>query len=253
MTRRPRMLVIGNSHIQMVRAAQEVAGDRGYDFESHWLKSRRHGEMTLAEAEARIATLGEGDLLVLARLGAQHNLLGLLEHERPYRVFDPVAAPEPGAASKPPIPVAVLRAEFAALCARDTVMDSLCAIRPCRIVHFGPPPPKRQLDRPFKFREVDGQMIRFAFNDPLTRLALWRIEAEAVAAHLSALGVENCPVPAEAVDAQGFLDARYGAGDATHANAGYGALLLDRFESILSPSVPRPARPRPATARPKED
>lgn len=214
-SRRPTMLVIGNSHVQMVRSAQ---------------------------AEARIATLRDGDLLVLTRLGAQHNVLGLFEHSRPYRVLDPAMTSHSGG-SKAPIPVSALRAEFADLCARDNVMKRLCARRPCRIVHYGAPPPKPQFDKSYKMREIDGQQVRFEFNDPATRLALWKLETEAVSAHVAKMGIEDCPVPPQALDDRGFLAKSFFARDITHANEAYGRLLLECFESLLQPLDTDPACP----------
>lgn len=235
---KPRILLIGTSHIQMVRAAhagRDRPAGRDYTFESHWLRTKRHGETSVEDAIALIGELGPRDLLVLNRLGTLHNIVGLFEHDTPYVVFDPETGDRPGDDAKdaPPIPVNALRKHFAEQILDDNTMTALARGAPATAMHFGAPPPKRRFAKEGKFRDGPDGLVRMAFNDAATRLALWRIEHAAGVGRLAELGIRDCPVPAVCVDGAGHLDPAFGADDATHANAAYGALLLDRFELAL--------------------
>jgi len=105
----------------------------------------------------------------------------------------------------------------------------------CRVVHMMAPPPKRELGRERKkFVSPDGEVTFRQFGSPWTRLAIWRMEAEIVASHLEQFGIESCPLPERVHDPDGFLLPEFSAVDVTHANAAYGALVLEQLEAMMA-------------------
>lgn len=89
------------------------------------------------------------------------------------------------------------------------------------------------MPRPSKTVGVPGQgAIERWYNDPRIRLAIWIIEMEEVSNLLGRLDIAVLPVPAEAIDADGFLLPDFSANDATHANAAYSELVLRQIERL---------------------
>ena len=74
-----------------------------------------------------------------------------------------------------------------------------------------------------------------------SRLKLWLMETRATARWAASEDLNFVPAPAEAFDENGFLHPQFYS-DATHANAGYGALVIDQISAIAEEALEAPAR-----------
>lgn len=227
-----RILLIGNSHVEMIsEALAEEGGDPNITV--RWLKTKRYGDTSREEAEREIASLGSGDLLVLTRLGTMSSIMGLFEHPQPYSLFDPEQHLLHAPSDRDILPISLLRSHLRSKMTCDEILSPWSENAPCPTLHYLAPPPKRTMKRAGKMRATEEGKVFMAFNDPWNRLAFWKAEADVAAAYLADVGIEACPVPEGTMDEDGFLKEPYHANDAQHANAAYGALLLEQFRTRL--------------------
>jgi hypothetical protein len=63
------------------------------------------------------------------------------------------------------------------------------------------------------------------------RYKLWRLHSQIMRGHAEEAGIRFVAHPREAVDEEGFLRDEL-CGNATHANAAYGALILEQMRSL---------------------
>jgi hypothetical protein len=87
-------------------------------------------------------------------------------------------------------------------------------------------------DEPF-FAEVANSLQvdldSLAISSDLIRLELWKLVSEMLETRAKYLGVGFLPPPDEAVDSHGMLLEKYSGLDVSHANAEYGALLIEKI------------------------
>jgi hypothetical protein len=78
----------------------------------------------------------------------------------------------------------------------------------------------------------------FGVEKAESRLKLWLLEERLMAEWADSLGMRFLPAPRAAFDDRGFLKEIYYDDDVTHANSGYGALVLRQIAEIFE-SHPR--------------
>ncbi|WP_256099685.1 glycosyltransferase family 2 protein [Mycobacterium gordonae] len=136
----------------------------------------------------------------------------------------------------------------------DVLTRMLDAGGPTPIV-LGTPPPKGDEEAILRGLRSDSAITEQASKLGLDleqslapahlRLKLWFLLQQMMSESAERLGVEFWPVSASAMTKEGYLRPEYWAADVTHANAAYGALMLDDYErrlSALRPTVEPPAR-----------
>lgn len=230
---KPKLLVLGNSHTRMlVKALPQLKGKVELPFEAeiHWIKTNPDsalGTMMYEDAKALASKLSPDNVLLVSLLGTIHSVVGLIEHDIPYCVGTGNRQPPPGT-QRQLIPQRVGEAWFKRQIEREVLASSLIKASKARCYHMMAPPPKptippKSRPRP-RYRAEEGK--QYAFADPGIRLALWKIEAPIVEAHLRAAGAAALPVPAGTTDSDGFLLPEFWDVDVTHANETYGALIL---------------------------
>lgn len=234
-----RLLVIGNSHTQMISgalAARSKESALSVDIEVCWLLSKgkgNFGDTSREDAQAKVAALKPTDLLAVSFLGTLHNLIGLFEHPIPYAILDP----RNDGGMRPPaagiIPYNAMRDLFDEFTEDDLQVRKFAGQAVCPVVHFFPPPPKERFAKPRKYKVIDGKAVEFRFAGALARLNLWKLETLAVERYLQRAGVAHYLYPPGTVDHDGFLRPEYHASDATHANAAYGELLIADLQRML--------------------
>ena len=132
------VLVLGNSHsVALKEAAPFPEG-----FVVHWLRTKEGqttGDVDIADALALAEALEPRDCLVFMRLGVQHNILGLLNHDLPFSLVGTMG--ESGGAEM--IPEGVMRAHLRECATSDRLLKRFAGQVRCRIVHVMPPPPKK--------------------------------------------------------------------------------------------------------------
>lgn len=111
------------------------------------------------------------------------------------------------------------------------------SVAPVRLLQVLPPPPVRDLSAlpPRAISHMAGFLNGYPVSPAHFRLKVWRACARAMQQVCADLGVECLAVPADAMDADGFLRTEL-ISDALHGNARWGELLLDQIMTHLSPT-----------------
>lgn len=236
------ILVVGQSHVAAIRAAaklrREADPDRPRTRVIHTLEPRYAPEFDGEGFSATLATTIRDQIerhrpLVASAMGGNvHNALSLLAHPRP---FDFLLSGEPSLPVDPdaePIAETLVTAALQAARATDRRRLALLAEIAGPFVHLESPPPvadtawvATQADS--YFRGKGGEVPTIA--PAALRHRIWRLHSRIVRAEVAALGGRFLPVPPEALDAGGFLDAAFAA-DATHGNAAYGEAVIASLE-----------------------
>jgi hypothetical protein len=174
------------------------------------------------------------ELIVSLIGGNKHNILGLLNHPRP---FDFVLPDEPDLPFTPgaeSVPV-----ELVADSLRKRAANELALLRTIRrvtkvpMVHMESPTPNPSVDHirrhPGVFRDrIDALGIAPAH----LRYKLWRLHSSMVRAECADAGIKFVPAPPEALDERSMLREAAWADDPTHGSAWYGALVLKQIAAI---------------------
>jgi hypothetical protein len=186
------------------------------------------GEATIALRPDLAARVRPGRLVLSLIGGSAHTVLGMVEHPRPFDFVLP---------SEPDLPIDERRELVPAEAVRATLAEMalpFLANLPCvldvatgPVIQLEPPPPVADEARiaphvPWGFFPGQPRVIAPKW----LRYKLWRLHSEVIAAACAQYGIGYRRVPAQAKDADGFLDPRYDH-DGAHANAAYGALVLE--------------------------
>lgn len=166
--------------------------------------------------------------------GNEYHFLGLVNHPRRFD-FVLADAPElpliPGAEI---VPARLMRERMhrATEMARY-ILAGLRAATPLPIWHLQSPPPVPDADHIRQHPSVFGDAIaEHGVAPPALRWKLWRLQSETYRTACAEMGIGFVPVPEAALDADGFLRREGWNLDPTHANAWYGAHVLDQVEAL---------------------
>ncbi len=244
---RKKILVVGDSHTRALAKAHEARAARelkseGLEFDINWLRNAdgSRGDLEMADALERAASLQANDMFVISILGTLHNVFGLLEHEKPFDLFSRGDETLSLAEGRVVVPENALWDMLKSNSERNKRIVDLRDKASCPAYHLATPPPKEDsgfiMARAARYHE--RLVAEAGVNLASTRLKLWKLEMR-VLAHLCAeWTVQLVLPPAEAQTPEGFLRPEYYANDATHANAGYGELVLRQLEAVAEAKSP---------------
>ena len=235
-------VVIGRSHSAAIAEAlatvrQSVTGvtvHRLHDENRPYLQNT----ITPEEAVDMVAALPPGTRVFLSTLGTYHNILGLLRSGPTFDVLlDGEERPDPAAEVQ--IPSRALEVAFQQHLKTSAFIRKIRSASHSKVVLLSTPPPKQcndfLLDR---FLEQKKQLYRgrsveeIGIERPESRLKLWQMETRALERWAPTQRLKFLAAPPEAFDENGFLKPRFYS-DATHANAEYGALVVDQICRIV--------------------
>jgi hypothetical protein len=234
-----RAVVLGHSHTNAI--AQAAIEQRRQDISVHRLHAKDRSEEALSTGEAveLVSSLGPDSCVFLAVLGAYHNVLGLL---RAGQDFDFLVhgsdIPDPNAQVR--VPHRAIVSAFAEQFARQDKIENLIAAAKCPVHLLSAPPPKRSND--FILQRFMGQkkqvyrgrsVKEVGIERAESRLKLWLLEERLMADWARSRGMQFLPPPPAAFDDSGFLREDCYSEDVTHANARYGALVIDQITAII--------------------
>lgn len=172
--------------------------------------------------------VGRGRRVLSAIGGSAHTVLGTVEHPRP---FDFVLPADPELAvdeAREIVPAAAVRAKLAEIAAPYfATLPALLAAASGPVLQLEPPPPvadEARIAAHVPWNMYPGQPRKIA--PKWLRYKLWLLHGEVIRATCERLGIGYMPAPQAARDAEGFLAAQYDL-DGAHANAAYGALVLE--------------------------
>jgi hypothetical protein len=233
------ILAVGTSHLAAVEGAARRNGAAPRVAFAQLRDARYRGALVRADDGTpglswRLAEdLAERsrELIVSLIGGNKHNILGLLNHPRP---FDFVLPDEPDLPFTPGaecVPFELVAESLAKRAANE--LDLLRTIRSAtkvRMVHMESPPPNPSVEHIRRHPGVFKDRIDELGVAPAhLRYKLWRVHSSVVRAACAAAGIGFVPAPREAMDAQSMLCEAAWADDPTHGSAWYGALVLKQI------------------------
>lgn len=244
-----KVLVVGDSHTQALAKAHQARAGRSPQsgdvrFDINWLAkpNKSRGDLPLADAFERAASLQPDDVMVISIAGALHNGLGLLQHQKPFDFFTGGDETMTLAEGCVVVPEKVLWDVIEVMTEPNKKIAGLRARARCRVYHLATPPPKEDgafiLAQAGRYR--DRLVAEAGVNRAATRLKLWKLEMRVLAHLCGEWTIRLLLPPAEAQTTEGFLKPEYYANDATHANAGYGELVLRQLEAVAGATSPIP-------------
>jgi hypothetical protein len=234
-------VVIGQSHVAAIEQTLPAHGAANVGIVIHRIRtSAQSDENTITDAQAiPLAAQVPPDVpIFLSLLGTYHNYLGLLRSGVEFDFFtEPSDTPDPDAIER--IPHRAIATIFEQHLNSYALVDKLVAIARAPLFLLSPPPPKQRSDFMLDRLLQRNKKIKYGKSvDELgiersqSRLKLWKLETALTARWGEGKGVGFVPAPSECFNADGFLARKYYFDDATHANAGYGALVLGQMLSI---------------------
>lgn len=238
-----RAVVIGQSHCNAI--AEALAGDPGND---PGITVYRIGDpdfgpdgepFTFGTGIPMVAALPPGTPVFLSMLGGYHNILALLESGQRFDFLldrEDMAEPLPTAR----VPNRAIASAFEEAFGETTKIHKMKSVSNAPIHILSTPPPKQSNE--FIMSRLLAQkkkvyrgrsFLEFGVERPEIRLKLWRLEAMLLASWAERGRLHFIPAPAGAFNRNGFLSERF-YDDATHANAQYGALVVEQIKAILA-------------------
>jgi hypothetical protein len=255
------MFLIGHSHLSCVADAALSRGQT-LDFVNLWVFGRFGPPVSYADGAAQlnphIAARLNGPVFSLLG-GSAHDVLGLVQHPRPFDIVLPEAPDLPLAENCDILPSQALRLVMEGFM-RETLdlLRLLAKTSPAPVFHIESPPPfadsaklsevlSELLEKPASaaFIHPGAQPApgaagdRYAVSDRHLRYKLWRLNSQMFREACEASGATFVPHPPQSVDAEGYLKPELFA-FAGHANETYGAMVLDQI-NILAAGASAPA------------
>ena len=237
-------VILGHSHCNAIAAGLLQKVERWSGISVYRLEDKRAKDRSIAIPAAikLIGDLPPDAHVFLAILGAYHNILGLLRSGDAFDVIMGAAAiPDPEAMAL--VPQRAMLHALGEQFALSGKLRNLIAAARGPVFLISSPPPKRSneyiLDRFMRQKKqiYRGKSVRqFGIERPELRLKLWLLETRLMADWADSFGAQFLPAPTAALDPDGFLSEAYYGDDVTHANAAYGALVLDQVAAIVSGS-----------------
>lgn len=240
-----KVLIVGDSHVYAIKAAVEKTADRHPAFEFVALRlsteknGQRIGDIDLAELLTGAAELRPNDALVTTLRGNQYNTMGLMRHPRPFDIKVPGFADLPDESYEELIPCATAAAHMADSLRRGygKHLARLRKVSSAPVLCLCVPSPKEDEEHIMNGAEAyfrDAGIADIGVSPAPLRLKLWELQRRALEDFCSELNITFLANPPGTRDVIGYLDRSYYANDATHANAGYGALVLDQLTNVLT-------------------
>jgi len=217
---------IGHSHVAALAKTLDPDLDcmNFWDTGDPWV--RRDGATCLRDDLAE--RIGRGRLVLSLVGGSAHNVLGAVEHPRPFDFILPAQPDLPVDESRDIVPADAVREKLVEMAAQylDTI-PALTRAATAPVVQLEPPPPVADPDL------VASRMAWFFYpGQPRIiapkwlRYKVWRLHCEVIAAACARHGVGLARAPAACMDADGFLHPDFNE-DGAHANGAYGQLVLE--------------------------
>ena len=242
-----RALVIGESHSNAIAQAIATLAPDYDDIVVHRLASRRESNEHAATSEAAVKLVSEqppGIPVFLALLGTYHNIVGLIRSGPEFDFMLDENDVPPAGADCVRLPYQAIAGLFTDHLAKAGSIRRLRDAARSSVYVLSSPPPKhsnefmtqkfmRKQNRAYRGRDV----MQAGIARPDIRVKLWRLEARLLELWAVSEGMQFIPAPVASFNEDGFLSRKYYFEDATHANARYGALVLDQIAEITAHSI----------------
>ena len=224
------ILVIGDSHTNAVKMAIDELNT--YDIEViNLLKAR---DKHLIDGFISMNQLNCNAIHVFSMIGGNfHNAFGLIEHPIKFDFFSPEDH-KIDFSDRRYVPYNMIYSYFLQRLSADIKrINKLAEMFAVKVSHICPPPPIPDEQQILSNPEVFSDKLALGITPQRLRIKFYEIEKDVISKQCAKLGVNFIDVPAEAKDPMGFLVRDYWRG-ATHANAAYGALIIQQLRDCLS-------------------
>jgi hypothetical protein len=230
------VLIVGHSHI---RALLGGARALGLPWTALHLAVQRHGyshatRKFTAEFESKFHSAREGCSQIVSCVGGNtHNIVGLVEHPRP---FDFVLRENPDLPLRRDaevVPPGIIESRLEHyLLAHLRVIDALHRLSDLPMTHVESPPP---IPSDTFLREHAGIFKSAAaergFAPKWLRYKLWALCGRVIRQHCDAHAIGYISTPRSVMDADGFLVPEAWANDPTHGNSWYGKQVVGAIDA----------------------
>lgn len=235
-----RLVVIGDSHVLMLKQAQQKHPELLADYDSSIMQLSKvkagkiHGEIRVDDAALLATELKPSDLLVSVVGGSLFHQVSLVEHTTPFSLHTADGQIGTGQHN---IPRACFKAVLRDLMERNELpkLRQMSETKTCLRLHVCAPPPRCSTDIDMialsrKFPAVQTQGL----GDDALRLEAWNIQREIQREICAELDIGFIDVPKQATTQAGFLRPKLFSKDTTHANVGYGIYVLKQISDLAS-------------------
>lgn len=243
---RARAIIIGDSHIHAIQSAitENLSTPDAIYFQAWRLKGTKFGkpigDVTVAKLLDEIKNLRNNDALVLALRGNTYNVVGLMNHPKPFDLEIPGFPNIPEELVEERIPYSVVFAYFLKKITQEygkLTIDIVGNCQSARKYLLAAPAPKFDNAHIIAGAETyfkDAGITDIGVAHPFLRLKLWEIQQRVLRMYCETYSITFLSNPDNTRDEAGFLKKFYYAKDATHANARYGAEVLQQMAEIMT-------------------
>ena len=227
-----KLLLIGHSHVNCILAGARQMGV------SDWVKviNLRRVDIDAFNADTLRDLLAgfQPDAVCLCLAGNFHNIVGLLEHPKPFSIGVPGLGAVPEAATdRQMIPHAVMRALFLQKAFPDLTARLYDMCPKAERLMLNPPPPVADFAHIQAHPGAFAERIAQGPAPAELRLQLYALQSEVFRGLAQANGARFVAPPQSLRDAEGFLASAYFNDDPTHGNAEYGAHMLGEIWNAM--------------------
>lgn len=247
-----RILGIGHSHILSIQFSlnsqkKDLEEKLRLKFQTIWLGDDRYknfrehvgnggveGFVWAKEIASEIKKLNpQTDILFSAFGGNAHNILGMVQHPRPFDFILSASPALPLNEGVELVPEAVVEL---ALTGQGGFPETLWCLRAARsmysgrIVHIESPPPIKDAGYLNNYAGAfKDQFETYGISPPFLRYKLWKLHSTLIKKECMLLNIEFIECPLDFVDEEGFLKSNGLAMDTTHANGAYGESVIKQL------------------------
>jgi len=182
-------------------------------------------------------SIAEADIIISTVYGNEHNVLGLVNHPRPFDfILNNSCNNNLSVQSEFVKKSYVEDALVSRTRPNEILLEKLRQIAGSAkpIFHLQSPPPIPSEDHIFKYPEKYGPRLKERGVAPkCLRLKLWKLFSQIIHNYCDQSNIDFVPNPTSVEDSEGFLKEMYWAEDATHGNKQYGTQVLDNLLSKI--------------------
>lgn len=237
------ILIVGDSHTHALKGGLKTIPQNSASLQvlryARLKNEKPIGDLAEAKILELVAGLGRDDLVVSCIGGNQHQTLALIQHPQP---FDVMLPDRPNQTLDEGLTLVPYRQLFdlleQALRGKDGGrLTSIRKVARCPVFHLLPPPPKDNVEHLLAKHETtfaEAGIRERGITPAATRLKIWQIQSAVLGKLAQEWGIGLLPPPQEALTSEGFLAPDCYAGDATHGNQRYGALVLQQILELVN-------------------
>jgi len=233
-------LVVGHSHLgalEFFSRSKDCSLEFDLDFVQLLAKEFDPGSNARAADELAFVLrkkAASADLCVLSISGNEHQMMGLVNHPRPFDFVLPERPEIPLLAGREVVPFEIIEDALRSWM-REDLFEELSRIITIPAVQLESPPPILDHDHITRYSGIFKDKIEtLGINHPMVRYKLWRTSCRITKSFCEKFSIRYVEAPPEAIGPEGFLHYKALSPDPTHANAWYGGLVVNQIRQLLN-------------------